>query len=777
MGVLSVLFNVVQIIVLFFLLFPFLSVLLSLIFRKPRLKSKINKKYDFGLIITAYKETEICLPLVDSLLKQNYDNYLIYLVADECDTSKLNFESDKVIVLSPDKKLGSKIKSILYAIDKFKRPHEYITVFDPDNLAHPKFLGVTNKFLNNGYKAVQGRRAPKNLDSIYACLDAMSEYYYNYLVKYLPYKIRSSSTIAGSGMTIETQLYLDNLRKLEEQNSKGGVIVAEDKILQADLVEQGNVIAFARDAIVYDEKVSTASQVERQRTRWINSYFLYAKTATRIMLKGLFGLNWNRMYFGLSTLIPPLFILIITTCFFTLFNFLFNKPVFYIWVGAFFIFNTNIFLVLALSRVEPQIWKSVWGIPLFMFNQVLALLRIKRSNKEFMETEHTQHLTIEEVLAEKNIRNDGKIRILATIRQGDYGGGETYLYNLVTRLDKERYVPYVLSFTDGNMIKQLKEKGINTDIIKTLKPFNLFIYSKVKKILKSEDIDILHMHGTRAGTNSLIPAMWMKKKRIYTVHGFSFHSGLHRMVYELRKISERFLIKNSNLTICGSQNDINVGKELYNKADFELIYNSINVNEYKSFSSDSNLKKNLGYNEDDFIVCFIARFTYQKDPVTFIESIPKVLTKHPGIKFLMFGEGELKNKCVNLAKKLNIESSLKFMPFTNDVKAVLNSINIFVLPSLWEVIPLGLLEAMAMEKICIATNIPGTNEALVNGYNGLSMPVRGTNELAQNIIKVYEDKHLAKILSENARKTVVEKFDINVLVKKNEEAYEEIYNS
>jgi glycosyltransferase involved in cell wall biosynthesis/cellulose synthase/poly-beta-1,6-N-acetylglucosamine synthase-like glycosyltransferase len=777
MGVLSVLFYAIQILILLFLLFPFFSVILSLFFRKPRLKNKINQKFDFGLIITAYKETEITLPLVDSLLKQNYENYLIYLVADECDVSQLKFNDERVIVLKPEGKLGSKIKSILYAIDNFKRQHQYITIFDPDNLAHPKFLGVTNKFLNNGYKAVQGRRAPKNLDSIYACLDAMSEYYYNYLVKYLPYKIRSSSTIAGSGMTIETKLYLDNLKKLEEENTKGGVIVAEDKILQADLVEEGNVIAFAREAIVYDEKVSTASQVERQRTRWINSYFLYAKTATGIMVKGLFSFNWNKMYFGLSTLIPPLFILILTTCAFTLFNFLFNKPFFFVWVLSFFIFNVNIFFVLALSRVEPQIWKSVWGIPLFMFNQILALFRIKRSNKEFMETAHTKNLTIDEVLAEKKIRMDGKIRILATIRQGDYGGGETYLYNLVTRIDKNKYEPYILSFTEGNMVNQLKEKGFTAFVIKTIKPFNFFIYRKVKKILKREDIDILHIHGTRAGTNSLIPAIWAKKKRIYSVHGFSFHSGVNMVAYKFRQISERFLIKNSNLTICGSQNDLQVAKKLYEDGDIELIHNSINADEYKPFDFDDNYRKNLGYAENDFIVCFIARFTYQKDPETFVKAIPKVIEKHPGIKFIMFGEGELKNKCIKLVKTLNVENSVKFMPFTNDVKNVLNAINVFVLPSLWEVIPLGLLEAMSMKRICIATDIPGTNEALINNYNGLSMGVHDHDALSDNILKVYEDKNFANMLCENARKTVLEKFDINVLVKKNEEAYDEIYNS
>ena len=339
--------------------------------------------------------------MVESLLKQDYKNHIIYLVADECDVSVFNFESENVVVLKPEKKLGSKVKSIEFAFESFKRKHEVVAIFDSDNLAHPDFLKITNKYLNDGFKAVQGRRTAKNVDTIYASIDAMGEYYYNYIVRLAPFKLGSSAPIAGSGMTIEYDLYKAYLENEEISNGLNKVIVAEDKILQAELAKKGYRIAYAKDAIVYDEKVTSATQVERQRTRWLNSYFMYAFTALRIMFNGLFRLDWNQFYFGLNIFLPPLFLIVLLSLLFTLINIFISIPIFISWLVALTVFTLNFVLVLALSKIEKEIWKSLWGIPFFVFNQLLALFKIKRSKKDFMETKHEKHLTIDEVLKSK----------------------------------------------------------------------------------------------------------------------------------------------------------------------------------------------------------------------------------------------------------------------------------------------------------------------------------------------------------------------------------------
>lgn len=398
---LEYIFFIIQAVTVFFLLFPFLNVMAALIFPKKTLNEEIKKHFDFAAVITGYKESEICIPLVESLLKQDYENYIVYLVADECDVSLFNFENDKVKVLKPEKKLGSKVRSIKYAIENFQREHEAVIIFDPDNLAHPDFMKESNKYFNNGFKAVQGRRTAKNVDTIYACVDAMGEYYYNYIVRYAPFNLGSSAPISGSGMTIELNLYNEYLNNEEITTGLDKVIVAEDKILQTELVDKGYRIAYAKDAIVYDEKVTSAAQVERQRTRWLNSYFMYTIVALKMVFKGFIRFNWNQFYFGLNIFLPPLFIIILLSLLFTVTNIFISYSFFLAWLIALIIFTLNFMLVLALSRVEKEIWRSLWGIPFFVFYQILALFKIKRSKKDFMETKHGKFLTIEEVIKNK----------------------------------------------------------------------------------------------------------------------------------------------------------------------------------------------------------------------------------------------------------------------------------------------------------------------------------------------------------------------------------------
>jgi cellulose synthase/poly-beta-1,6-N-acetylglucosamine synthase-like glycosyltransferase len=140
---LEFLYYILQFIFTIHLAFPLVLFVLYL-FTSEKKYSLAKKEYDFAAIITAYKETDIIIPLVDSLQKQNYKNFLIYIVADECDTSILNYKEEDIVLLVPRSKIGSKVKSIDYAINNFKRKHDALIIFDSDNLAHPEFLNNIN---------------------------------------------------------------------------------------------------------------------------------------------------------------------------------------------------------------------------------------------------------------------------------------------------------------------------------------------------------------------------------------------------------------------------------------------------------------------------------------------------------------------------------------------------------------------------------------------------------------------------------------------------------
>ncbi len=391
-----------QAVVCFYLLMPFISVLASL----PNVRFKQNRNsqpasyQDFACIITCWKDAEIAIPCVDSLLKQDYSgSYQVYVVADNCDASVLNFTDERVTVLAPEKVLGSKVKSILLALNSFVRTHSAVVIFDPDNLAHPVFLSAINWEMAKGYKAVQGWRTAKNLDSPYACNDAMGELYYDYTTRKIPIALGSSATVAGSGMAINEELYRYSLSQEEIVNNLDGVIVAEDKSLQADIVAAGLKIGYAPEAKVYDEKVEAGHQVARQRSRWISSYFLHLKGGFAMVFLGLSKLSINRLYFGYLLTYPPMSILVLASVVLTGLQLIFFWQAALILMGCVAVFICNFLLVLKLNKAAPEIWQSLNGLPAFIGNLLKGALKMKEAKKDFLATTHTRHFTIEEVLA------------------------------------------------------------------------------------------------------------------------------------------------------------------------------------------------------------------------------------------------------------------------------------------------------------------------------------------------------------------------------------------
>lgn len=400
MSALQIIYIILSTGLFFFLILPFLNVLFSF-FKKEKTPSHNTKKdHDFGVIITAYKNVEIAKGLVQSLLNQTYGSFRIYLIADHCDVKNWDIKHQKLDVLRPQEPLNLKAKSIIHGIENFKHPHEYIVVFDADNLAHPDFLKTINEYANEGYRSIQGQRTAKNLDSVYACADATGEFYKNYIERYVPYLIGSSAVISGSGMAVESELYKAYLASPEIEQGKNlwKKMLQEDKILQNFLLRKNEKISFAWNAIVYDEKVSTGDGIETQRSRWLYSYFQNLPNSIGIIRRGILNFSWNQFLFGLITIAPPMFIQLFGAIIFGIIGWFISPIMTLIWIIGITIFIGNIFLTLYLSKVPKPIWTTIWSMPLFIFKQVLALFKMSNPNKNFKHTEHKVNVTIDDVL-------------------------------------------------------------------------------------------------------------------------------------------------------------------------------------------------------------------------------------------------------------------------------------------------------------------------------------------------------------------------------------------
>jgi cellulose synthase/poly-beta-1,6-N-acetylglucosamine synthase-like glycosyltransferase len=400
MEILSNIYITVSCLLIFFLALPTINTLFSL-FVKEKIRQPLSPKdFDFGNIITAYKNVEIARGLVHSLLKQRHDRHHIYLVADGCDISGWNIEHEKLTLLRPDEPLNLKAKSIIYGIEHFIRSHDYIAVFDADNLAHPDFLSEINRYANAGFAAIQGQRTAKNLDTMMACADALGEFYKNYIDRVAPYKIGSSAVISGSGMAVEAALYKAYLAspEIEQGKHQWKKMLQEDKILQNFLLRKNVKIACAWDAICYDEKVTSAQAVETQRSRWLFSYFQNIPNSLGILRRGLLNFSWNQLLFSLVTIAPPMFIMLFTAAGLAVLGLLIQPWVSLALVAAMAVFVLTIFWTLHLSHAPKAVWNAVWAMPSFIARQVRGLFKMGNPNKHFKHTEHSRDISIEEVL-------------------------------------------------------------------------------------------------------------------------------------------------------------------------------------------------------------------------------------------------------------------------------------------------------------------------------------------------------------------------------------------
>ncbi|HZE85607.1 MAG TPA: glycosyltransferase family 4 protein [Puia sp.] len=368
-----------------------------------------------------------------------------------------------------------------------------------------------------------------------------------------------------------------------------------------------------------------------------------------------------------------------------------------------------------------------------------------------------------------------KIRVLEGIRQGKIGGGESYLLGLVEHLDRSRYEPVVLSFTDGPMVERLKAQGISTHVIHTEKPFDVCVWRKVRDLIRDQEIDIVHAHGTRANSNLFWAAQKLKLPIMYTCHAWSFHPDQNPLVRKFRIWSENFLTSRMNFNICGSKANRDTGKDLFKNFDALVINNSIDPEKFNPYKKYKDIRQELGIEAEELVIVSVARFTLQKQPLKLISAFAEVCKKIKNVKLLMVGEGEQREKAIGLIRSLGLEDRVILQPFRQDVPDILAASDIFVLPSLWEAFPIALLEAMSMGKAVIGTDVDGTPEIIEDGENGILIGTESMEKsLGEAMISLCENAALRERLQQNAIRSIYNKYNVETLARRNEEVYEQL---
>jgi cellulose synthase/poly-beta-1,6-N-acetylglucosamine synthase-like glycosyltransferase len=350
------------------------------------------KDYTFGIIITAHQQTDFLPPIVDSLLKQTYTRFNVYIVADDCDISQLNFTDPRIRVLAPPSPLHDKVASLHYGLNYLAEKDEVLVIFDPDNLAHPDFLRILNTWYNMGYEAVQGNLQSKNKDGVYAKLDSLGVLIGNFVEREARSTLGLSVNIWGCGVSVKKEIYQKII--YNSRSRTGGF----DKHMQTEIARNVSRIGYAREAIVYDEKVDDGYNFERQRIRWIASYFKFLGEAFRLLLTGIRNRNFNLIYFSYNLIRLPWFLLLIFACAIAATDWFIYPMLTHIWLVILALFCLSFIAITSIRQEGRSASRGLLFIPLLFYHQIRALFRIRTGNRSMLKTEHSKIIYIDDIL-------------------------------------------------------------------------------------------------------------------------------------------------------------------------------------------------------------------------------------------------------------------------------------------------------------------------------------------------------------------------------------------
>ncbi len=368
-----------------------------------------------------------------------------------------------------------------------------------------------------------------------------------------------------------------------------------------------------------------------------------------------------------------------------------------------------------------------------------------------------------------------KYNILYVIDNLEFGGGERGFLQIIKGLYKGKYTIHVASNPGGEFENKLMEMGIHHESVNMESRFNPFTILKLMRIIRKQGFYIIHSQGARADFFTRIAIRISKSKpRVVStiqmpVEGFN--------VSPLRKNGYRFF---DRLTECYVDTFIVVSDflkktliERHGKLTQRVvkIYNGVELSQYHPDAKYGKLRKEWGIPQNVPFIGAIGRIVWQKGFEYLIQAIPDIVKDVPDVKFLFVGDGPLKKELEDLAGNLKIKERIIFSGFRSDIKEILSAVDLLVIPSLLEGFPMVTLEAMAMAKPIIATNINGITEQITDGVNGILVPPKDPSALAKAVIRVLNDRDFAWSMGLLAREKVEKEFSVEKMVAETEKVY------
>ena len=355
--------------------------------------------------------------------------------------------------------------------------------------------------------------------------------------------------------------------------------------------------------------------------------------------------------------------------------------------------------------------------------------------------------------------------------EGKMHGGGRFFWNVLPRFNKNKYNVILCVLRKKNALNDLfMSQGINIRYLGKAK-FDPSTFITLRKIIKEEKIDILHLHQYGASNFGRLAGLIAGVPVIIHSHDTDPNYPLYQRIADL--ILAHFTDR--VIAVSESAKESTIKKRSIQEGKVIVLYNAIPLEEFHELTPEQKEeeRRRLGINPDYKIVGTVTRLREEKGNKYLLEAAVEVLKVFPKTVFLIIGDGPLREELQNLCKQLNIDENVILYGFSGDIQKFYSIFDIKVITSVNEGFSFALIEAMAMGRAIVATDVGGPKEILKDGETGLLVPMKDSGMLARKIISLLENGQELERLARNAKKES-KNYDINLYVRELERQYEDL---
>ena len=374
-----------------------------------------------------------------------------------------------------------------------------------------------------------------------------------------------------------------------------------------------------------------------------------------------------------------------------------------------------------------------------------------------------------------------RITVMQVIGNLNIGGAQEVVSTLVGCLPSQDCYSIVCTLRDGVLRQEIEKAGVHVEVL-TGRRYNvlhlpMFIVDQIKlgrelkSIIEKHNVDIIQTHllGSLDFLVMLLPYISPLRSVIWTFHNIKFELNASRLTEHYwtlkpKKLGHRILYRLGSSLVGGfvavseqvKQAMIEVIGSIGSKVT--VICNGIDTRKYENVVDIELVRSQLGLDLEKYLIVVVATLKEQKGHRYLVEALASVVPQNPQVHAIFIGNGPLRTELESQAKERELDKHIHFLGNRQDVPELLAASDLFVLPSLWEGLPMALLEAMATGLPVIATKVSGTVQVVIPDESGILVPPGDVEELAQSIGFLLHDPKRARSMGQAARQRVVKNF-------------------